>query len=249
MSSSNCHNKLASPRAIIAEDEQPLAMVLEKALANLWPELTIVDICAEGKSAQKLLAEENLDVAFLDIAMPFKTGLELAEYCESQKIGTLIILVTAYPEHALDAFKFNVCDYLLKPLCKTRLAETIERLKKRLTAISNQQQAETLQSIVVQKGQRSHLLEVNDICCFVSEHKYVKVVTADNQYLINKSLVELEKELDKKQFWRIHRNSIVNRKQILYSKKTLTGRLELTLSNSNEKLTVSRTYLHLFKAL
>ena len=249
MSTSHCQTNLMPVRAIIAEDEAPLALVLQKALTQLWPELMLVDICHEGKTAQQLLAQEQLDIAFLDIAMPFKTGLELAEYCESKKINTLIVLVTAYPEHALDAFKFNVCDYLLKPLCKTRLAETVERLKARLQAITEQHTESFIQSIAVQKGRRSYLIEVDNICCFVSEQKYVKVVTADNEYLINKTLTELEKELDNKQFWRIHRNSIVNKQQIQYSKKTVTGRLELTLLNCNEKLTVSRTHLHRFKSL
>lgn len=247
MSLSNCPNEHPTINAIIAEDEAPLAMVLEKSLKTLWPELTIVEVCADGRSAQKSLTKHSIDIAFLDIAMPYKTGLELAEYCAAQKIETLIVLVTAYPEHALDAFKYNVCDYLLKPLSKVRLAETIERLKTRLAVIQQLPPAETLQYLSVQKGRQSQLIDINDICCFVSEQKYVKVVTEENDFLISKTLAELENELDKKQFWRVHRNSIVNIKKIQYSKKTLTGRLELTLLKCNEKLTVSRTHTHLFK--
>lgn len=119
----------SSLRAIIAEDEQPLAMVLEKSLMLLWPALTIEGVFSEGSSAQKSLIDKPIDIAFLDIAIPYRTGLEIAEYCAVNKIDTLFVLVTAYPEHALDAFKFTVCDYLLKPLCKARLAEMIERLK------------------------------------------------------------------------------------------------------------------------
>jgi DNA-binding LytR/AlgR family response regulator len=244
------HNLAKQPklRAIIAEDEQPLAMVLEKALNTLWPELIIFDIFYEGRSAQQSLIDSQIDIAFLDIAMPYKTGLEVAEYCALNKIDTIIVLVTAYPQHALDAFKFNVCDYLLKPLCKHRLSETIERLKTRLTTISQSTKTETLKYLSMQKGNHSQLVNIDNVLYFVSEQKYVKVVTVDNNFLISKTLTELEKELDGKLFWRVHRNSIVNIKQILYSKKTLTGRLELTLTNSNEKLTVSRTYLHRFKA-
>lgn len=233
--------------AIIAEDEHPLAKVLEKSLKTLWPELTITDIFPEGRSAQNALMTNNIDIAFLDISMPYQTGLEIAEYCAQHKIETLIVLVTAYPNHALDAFKFNVCDYLLKPLCKARLADTITRLKMRLATPSLPATPETLQCLPVQKGNHTQLLNINDVCCFVSEQKYVKVISLDNTFLISKTLIELEKELDGQQFWRVHRNSIVNIKQIKYSKKTLTGRLELTLSNPLEKLTVSRAHIHRFK--
>lgn len=254
MSASNCQNKKENNNsktltAIIAEDEHPLAMVLKKALNKLWPELTIVKVCHDGREAQSALNKHKVDIAFLDIAMPYKTGLELAEYCALENIETLVVLVTAYPEHALDAFKFNVCDYLLKPLCKNRLAETIKRLKLRLSVIDTTAKSEFLTHLYVQKGRFSQQLDINDICCFISEQKYVKVVTTETTFLISKTLSELEKELDQKQFWRIHRNSIVNTKQIQYRKKTLTGRLILTLYKSDEKLTVSRAHLHKFKEI
>ena len=230
MPSSPCPLKATRLRAIIAEDEAPLAMILEKSLRQLWPELTIVDVFSEGKSAQQALIDDPTDIAFLDIAMPYRTGIEIAEFCLSNNINTLIVLVTAYPEHALDAFKFNVCDYLLKPLCKTRLSETIERLKMRLKEHKRSAEKKTIQYIPVQKGTKKQLINIDNVCCFVSDQKYVKVVTAEATFLISKTLNELEKQLDEQFFWRIHRNSIVNIKKIQHSKKNLnrTSRINVT---------------------
>ena len=247
---SHC-NSAKKYRAIIAEDEAPLAQVLAQALAKLWPELELVDICSDGNNALSMLEKEQLDVAFLDVSMPYKTGIEIAQQCDAQKIPTLIVLVTAYPDYALQAFQFAVCDYLVKPLCRDRLNETIKRLQSRLQV--EQESPVNLQNhlqlLPVQKGLVNRLLEIDEVCYFVSDHKYVKVVTCDETFLIRKTLLELEHELDSAQFWRVHRSSIVNIKQIAIGRKTMTGRLELTLKNNREKLTVSRKYLHLFKAL
>jgi DNA-binding LytR/AlgR family response regulator len=131
------------------------------------------------------------------------------------------------------------------------LQETIQRLQSRL--LSEEQTTENtksyLQLLPVQKGVINRLLAIDEICYFVSDQKYVKVVTCDDSFLIRKTLAELEYELDNQQFWRVHRSSIVNIKQIKHSRKTVTGRLELTLKNNPDQLTVSRKYLQLFKSL
>ena len=240
-------------RAVIADDEAPLALVLAKALSELWPALSIVEICSDGKQALDILEKETVDIAFLDVSMPYKTGVDIAQACYKQKSPTLIVLVTAYPDYALQAFQFNVCDYLVKPLCKARMSETIERLQSRLQRFpldsqSQQDKKAYLQCLPVQKGRIKRLLTTDEICCFSSDQKYTQVVTIEETFLIRKPLTELEKELDHQQFWRIHRSSIVNIKQILHCNKSLTGRLELTLKNCSEKLTVSRKYIHLFKS-
>ncbi|WP_019612736.1 LytR/AlgR family response regulator transcription factor [Psychromonas ossibalaenae] len=247
----NCRNDSGRKyRAIIAEDEAPLAHVLAKALNELWPDLELVKICSDGNEALSLLQTESLDIAFLDISMPYKTGIEVARQCLAEKIPTLLVLVTAYPDYALQAFEFNVCDYLVKPLCRERLAETIKRLQERLQSPSTDTDLKQhLQFLAVQKGAVNRLISVDDVCYFASDQKYVQVVTKDDSYLISKTLAELEKELDDKQFWRVHRSSIVNIRQIEQSRKTLTGRLELTMKECQDHLTVSRKYLHLFKAM
>lgn len=234
-------------RAIIAEDEAPLALLLKNRLKELWPALEVVNICEDGLQALSILQNKKIDIAFLDISMPFKTGIEVAEQCLQNRCPTLLVLVTAYPEYALQAFEFNICDYLVKPLNIDRLKETIKRLQTRLQQI--EVEAENLQYLNVQKGTKNQLLQIQEVAYFSSDQKYTKVVCQDNTFLIRKTLTELESELDNKQFWRIHRNSIVNIKQIKESKKTVTGRLQLSFKNNSDKLTVSRKYTHLFKTL
>lgn len=246
---STCQSKHKRYRAIIAEDEAPLAMLLQHKLNELWPELQIINLCEDGLQAIEALQNEQVDIAFLDISMPFKTGIEVAEWCLQKGVNTLLVLVTAHPDYALQAFEFNVCDYLVKPLNIDRLKETINRLKTRLQQLEVETKSPPLQHLSVQKGIKNQLLQLNEITYFISDQKYTKVVCQNETFLIRKTLAELESELDSKQFWRIHRNSIVNIKQLKESKKTVTGRLQLSFKTNSDKLTVSRKYIHLFKTV
>lgn len=249
--SSHCKNKKIY-RAIIAEDEAVLAQGLAKSLQSLWPNLEIVKICHEGKTALNILETQAIDIAFLDISMPFKTGMEIAEHCTNNNIDTLFVMVTAYPDYALQAFQYNICDYLLKPLCSKRLAETLLRLQERLQDKDNKmklQSAQTLQRLSVQKGNTHQLIPINNVCYFMSDQKYVKVVTEKEEFLIRKSLAELEAELNNEQFWRVHRSNIININHLKNCKKTLTGRLEISFQHCADKIIVSRKYLHKFKSL
>ena len=122
--------------ALIAEDEPHLALALKDALARTWPELRIVDVVGNGPAVIHVVDQQAPDVLFLDIRMPGLTGLQVAERLAGTGSGTgpLVVFVTAYNEYAVQAFEREAVDYLVKPVNDQRLAETVERLKKRLTA-------------------------------------------------------------------------------------------------------------------
>ena len=113
-------------RALIAEDERHLADDLQRRLQRLWPELQIVSVVHDGVAAEAALTEIKPDFAFLDIRMPGKTGLEAAR---SAPAGCRVVFVTAYDEHAVQAFEQAAVDYLLKPVSDERLVRCVERLK------------------------------------------------------------------------------------------------------------------------
>jgi DNA-binding LytR/AlgR family response regulator len=119
------------PTALIADDEPQLVRALAAELAALWPELTIVHRARHGLEAAERIAALSPDVAFLDIQMPGLTGLEVAQGIEG---ATRVVFVTAYDEHAVDAFEREAIDYVLKPVSRERLARTVQRVQKALAA-------------------------------------------------------------------------------------------------------------------
>lgn len=124
----------ALPRAVVADDEPLLRDALVAALARAWPELQIVAICADGDAALAAIRRERPDVAFLDIRMPGRSGLHVAQQAAAEPEAPLQVFVTAYDEYALEAFDREAIDYLLKPIDPARLDRTVARLRLQLAA-------------------------------------------------------------------------------------------------------------------
>ncbi|MGD0022802.1 MAG: LytTR family DNA-binding domain-containing protein [Smithellaceae bacterium] len=251
-------------KAIIADDEKELRSYLRSMLAETWPELEICGEAANGNEALALIESCRPQLAFLDIKMPGLTGLEVAK-----KIAGIcyVVFVTAFDQYAVEAFEHEAVDYLVKPVMKKRLAQTIRRLKKQLrvspeppadlaemiTHVLANLQANAnpnyLRWIKTQHKDNIRLIPVDEIDYFQAEDKYTLVMTAQGESLIKKSIKELSGELDPQQFWQIHRGTIVNVSRIENISRSLTGRGIIKLRKRPESLTVSRNYLHLFKQM
>lgn len=263
-------------RALIAEDEEILSLTLVKTLEKLWPELDIAGIGANGVEAVNEALKIFPDVIFLDIKMPGKTGLEvaeeLAEEWPSEKPFPLIVFVTAYDEFAIQAFEHQATDYVLKPISDARIAKTIQRLQAKLedkqerpselermiaqlgllnpafTSL-NHPSTERLAMIRAAVGNQIRMIPIGDVLYFEATDKYINVVTTDQASLIRMSLRELLPQLDQQLFWQIHRSYIVNTQHLQYASRDETGKLSLHLKGSTQKLQVSRVYAHLFKQM
>ena len=126
--------------ALIAEDEPLLAEGLRAELRRLWPELEIVAMVGDGESAVREALAQRPAVCFLDIRMPGLTGLQaaqaLAEDWPDGEPLPLMVFVTAYDQYALQAFEAQAADYLLKPVDTARLSACVERLQRRLAAVT-----------------------------------------------------------------------------------------------------------------
>jgi DNA-binding LytR/AlgR family response regulator len=245
------------PTALIAEDEPMLKSQLKARLAEAWPELTIVAEAENGEEAVMLAQEERPDVAFLDIRMPVLSGIDVARAIAG---GPHIVFVTAYDEYAVAAFEEGAVDYLLKPPTPERVAKVVARLKARLFTppanlaallerLSARETGGMLKWIRASLGNALKLIAIDDVLYFQSEDKYTKVVTAEGDALIRKTIKELYDELDHEQFWQVHRGTIVNLRAIAKVERDWRDQPLLTLRNRSEKLTVSRTFAHLFKAM
>jgi DNA-binding LytR/AlgR family response regulator len=251
-------------KAIIADDEKELRTYLKSLLSETWPGLIICGEAKNGKDALALIESERPQIVFLDIKMPGLTGMDVAK----QIAGIChIVFVTAFDQYAVEAFEREAVDYLLKPVSKERLIQTIERLKNQLDASSEPpaQLAEVVEQLLsklpgrggsnflrwirAQRKNSVRLIPVEEVDYFRAEDKYTLVITKEGESLIKKSIKELAGELDPGHFWQIHRGIIVNVSRIDKVSRSLTGRGTLKLKDRSELLTVSRNYLHLFKQM
>ena len=249
---------MSAPTAVIADDEPLLRAGLRAALAETWPELAIVAEAADGVQAVNAVRERRPAFAFLDIEMPVMNGLEAA-----RAIGDAahVVFVTAYDRYALAAFERGAVDYVLKPAEPARLAETVKRLRVRLGTPAVAIDAvigelarrlspapQHLQWLQASLGNALRLINVDDVLYFQSDTKYTRVVTPDGEALVKKTLRELGAELDPRNFWQVHRGTIVNIRAIERVATDDLGRREISLRGRAETLEVSRTFAHLFKA-
>lgn len=253
--------RMSGPTALVAEDEATLRQQLVEQLSQLWPDLVIVGEAADGIQALRLLDELRPDVLFLDINMPGATGLEVARQASGK---SRVVFVTAYDQHAVAAFEQGAIDYVLKPISAARLFTTVQRLRERLAAPPARidhvlsQLSPTpataaprgaLRWINASVGQNLRLITVDEIVYFQADNKYTRVVTADGEALIRKSLKELVDELDPQQFWQIHRSTLVNVAAIAGVTRDFRGRMLVKLKKREDTLLVSDTYTHLFRQM
>jgi DNA-binding LytR/AlgR family response regulator len=252
-------------RAVIADDEPLMREQLRSRLSELWPELEIVAEARNGVEAVELVEGHRPEVVFLDIRMPAKTGIEAArEIAALDGRPPEIVFVTAYDQYAIDAFQQGVIDYVLKPAERERLAVTVERLRKRLAEPSPSSDAlqqalarlaekleppSRLKWIQASVGDQIQMIPVDEVLFFVSDEKYTRVQTAQQEALIRKPIKELLAELDPQQFWQIHRSTLINTRAIAGIVRDERGRQLVAVKGRPEKLEVSRSYAHLFKGM
>lgn len=250
---------ISQPVAVIAEDEPVLRNQLESLLHTVWPELAIATAAEDGFQAMRALDEHRPDILFLDIQMPGPNGLELARQASGR---CHVVFVTAYDEHAVAAFQEGAVDYVMKPLTAERLGKACSRVKDRLftTPADLRSVLDTLAKRLAQgnpylrwinasMGTDVKFITVDEVCYFQSDTKYTRVVTADGESIIRKSLKELLQELDPASFWQIHRSTIVNLSAIAGVSRDFGGHVIVKLKNRKETLPVSQPFAHLFRQM
>jgi DNA-binding LytR/AlgR family response regulator len=246
-------------KAVIAEDEPVLRRELIGLLARLWPDLEISADVGDGIEALGALAQHAPDVLFLDIQMPGMTGLEVAQKANGR---AHIVFVTAFDQHAVTAFEQGAVDYVLKPFSAARLATSIERLKAKLqTAPANLDgllkslstqlagARQHLRWITATQGTEVRLITIDEVCYFQADNKYTLVVTADQESLIRRPIRELLEELDPASFWQIHRSTVINVNAVAGVHRDMSGHLRVKLKQRKETLSVSESYMHLFRSM
>jgi two-component system, LytTR family, response regulator len=246
--------KMNKLRIIIADDERPAREFLKSILRG-FESVEIVGEAENGADAVELIKTAKPDLALLDLQMPEVSGLEVVRLLRKSQMP-LVAFVTAYDEYAVQAFELNAIDYLLKPVERSRLYETLERASERLEQTDwRERETEKLRSmektyepggdrpltrIPVRSRDDILLVPAGEIVSIVADGELLHLTTVKNQrYVINFRLKDLETRLDEKQFVRLSRGAIVNLDMIERVSPMPGGTYMVTLKNGQE-ITSSR---------
>jgi two-component system LytT family response regulator len=261
-------NKPPNLTAIIVDDEglarQGLAMRLQE-----FPQVSIVQICKNGREAIAGIIKHEPDVVFLDVQMPGMSGFEMIREIQAD-IMPMIIFVTAYDAFAVDAFEAHAVDYLLKPVEKERLQEalskaaqsktqqSVENEKQRLMGLvvkltgktsaaidemldADEQAVEHADRLAIKDGSSITFVPIKDIDWVDAAGDYMCVHVAGVTHIMRTTMKDLESKLDPSIFQRVHRSTIVNLRRVEKVSSHINGEFHLSLS-CGASLKMSRSY-------
>lgn len=239
-------------RALIIDDEPIARQVLRDELEAITG-LTVVGEAHDGESGLAMIAATRPDLVFLDLQMPGLGGFDMIARLEGGSLP-VIVVVTAYDQHAIQAFEAGAVDYLLKPVSAARLQKTLERAE--LMAQNKQKVAESVaqlheiapptasgakvRKILGRLGEEFFLLNASEVLAFQADGDLVHIVTAKQRYLATQNLRTIEDKLRDSTFRRIHRNAIVNINQIRKMSVMTSQRWLVTLNNGQEFIVSKR---------
>lgn len=230
---------------ILLVDDENLA---RQRLQRLLQDQANYEVIGEAANGAQALAQcEHLqpDTVLMDIRMPGMDGLEAARELAQWPVPPAVIFCSAYDDHALEAFSVHAVDYLLKPVRQERLLEALQRATRGNRAQLQQWAApDTTQNrkIPVKVGNETHLIAISEILFFAADQKYVRLKTAQSEYLLEQSLKDLEQQLGPT-FLRIHRNALVAVDQIAGLQRHDDGTCLLKIHHCSETLEISRRQL------
>lgn len=254
-------------RTILVDDEKLAIQGLQIRLEK-FDDIEIVDTCRNGREAIRKIKTLKPDLVFLDIQMPGFDGFSVVQGIMEIE-PPLFIFVTAYSEHAVRAFEAEAIDYLVKPVEEDRLADAIDRVRKRLSEKRGGAELEKLKNVlsevapdamanieesdepasanryeklinVKDRGQIFRV-DVDTIERIDAAGDYMCIYTADNSLILRETMKDLEKRLDPRNFQRVHRSTIVNLSQVREVKPHTNGECFLVLG-SGAQVKVSRSY-------
>lgn len=214
-------------RTLIVDDE-PIARQVLRDQLEAFAGVELVGEAENGSEALEKISEVHPDLVLLDLQMPVMDGFQVIEHLRGQPLP-VVVIVTAYNEHAIRAFENGAVDYLLKPVSEERLNKAVERVRAITAGHDN---TPRVRKVVARSGGDFVLLEMDEVLAFQADGELVWIVTATDRLLGTESLRAIEEKLRDHQFQRVHRNAIVNLNHIRKLTATTSHRWMITLSNS-----------------
>ncbi len=246
-------------KTLIVDDESIARRVLRDEL-DLIPEIQIVGEAENGTEALQKILDLQPDLVFLDLQMPVMGGFEVIREVSGTRLP-VIVIVTAYNQHAIEAFEAGAIDYLLKPVRADRLHKAIERAKSLIGKpreiardLAKIASAETPpepvplplappQKLVGRVGREYFLLDTDEVLALQAEGELVWIVTAKRRFLASQTLRAIEARLYPTWFQRVHRNAIVNIRHVRKMSALTSNRWLMTLTNDLQ-FVVSKRQAH-----
>lgn len=240
---------------ILIVDDEALA---RQRLLRMVEKIEGFCVIAEADNAEDALVaitQHDPDIVLLDIRMPGRDGLSLAQDIAELEDSPAVIFCTAFDQYALDAFGTNAVGYLLKPVKAEQLLQVLEKAQK-LNKIQRVAAQKTTESKV--ENQRTHitaktrrgveLIPLDDVRYFLADHKYVTVYHRLGEHLLDETLKELEEEFSAR-FVRVHRNSLVSVKHIEALERNAQGQYQVRLADTDLRPVISRRHVSDLKEL
>ena len=258
-----------SIRTILVDDE-PLAVQGLQLRLQRHEDVEIIDTCSNGREAIRSIKTHKPDLVFLDIQMPGFDGFSVIQGLLDVE-PPLFVFVTAYSDHAIRAFEAQATDYLMKPVEEERLADTMDRVRQRLSEKRGAEEVGRLKEVLAEVAPEAvdggdisspddthsanryeklinikdrgqiFRVDVDTIEQVEAAGDYMCIKTADNTLILRETMKDLEKRLDPRRFQRVHRSTIVNLDLVRQVKPHTNGECFLVL-DSGSQVKVSRSY-------
>lgn len=238
-------------RVLIVDDE-PLARRGIVLRLRKFKDVEVIGECRDGSSAVEKICKLSPDVVFLDVQMPGMDGFDVLRALPREALPS-VIFVTAYEQHALQAFEVHALDYLLKPVDDTRFATAVGRARKLIDSDVRAMMAERVLQMLdgtankyvsrftVQTGSRIQIVLAEDVEWIGAAGDYVELHVSRRSYLLRETMASLEQKLNPSNFLRIHRSRIVHTASILELRSIENREFMVRLSDGSEHRS-SRTY-------
>ena len=216
---------MSAVRRVVIADDEPLARERLETLLERHPDYRVVATCADGDEALATIERDAPDLAFLDISMPGRDGVEVARALLDRDDAPVIVFVTAHDQFALQAFEVSAVDYLVKPVDRERFDQTLARIERRLASPSTKPRLDDdvralldelrprskYRERFVIRGARGHyFVRTDEIETAVADGNYVALTAQGRVHLARDTMKSFEAALDPARFVRIHRSTIVN---------------------------------------
>lgn len=226
---------------ILIVDDEPLARRRIEALCGRMDNIGRINSASGGREALDFIARDCPDIVLLDINMPDMSGMVVARQCGLMDQNPEIVFTTAHSRYAVEAFRMDAADYLLKPVKENLLKEALGRVLQRRQPNRGDQDISADHSLWVQDGDAMVQIRSADIGWIVAERDYMRLCLASRSYLVHQAMQSLLERLPAQMFVRIHRSAAVRRDLLRDIRRK--GRRNYAVMDDGAELTIGPSYL------
>lgn len=234
---------------VITLDDENLALDNLDFILKKYPEIKIVLSTTHAQEVLEYLDKMQPDLIFADISMPEINGMEIAEKILEKGLKTKVIFITAHEQYALDAFRVNAIDYILKPITNSKIQHALQKLNMLTEPILEKPSLNNEFRIIGIHNNRFNIIRPEDGQYIKMVLRELILVTADGEYTLKHSISYWEENLKNHNWFRCHKGYLVNINHIEAIHPMFNSTYILKIKGQKEEIPVSRTYIKSFRSL